>query len=107
MNSTEQSFGEIHFATAKLGDKRRTNRLIATADLMAFRPGGTLPHKLNNPKDLKALYRLMDCDQVTHQSIFDAHRSATLKQIDETQGAVLILHDGSELDFTNRASHQR
>jgi hypothetical protein len=56
-SNTEQTFGQINFAEASLGDKRRTKRLVDTADLMARRPGGTLPQKLNNPKDLKAFYR--------------------------------------------------
>ena len=29
-------------------------------------PGGTLPDKLSSPADLKALYRLCDCEAVTH-----------------------------------------
>jgi hypothetical protein len=104
MITTARSFGQINFSNARLGDKRRTKRLVATADLMARRPGGSLPQKLNNPKDLKAFYRLMDCDQVTHESILDSHRQATLQEIEQCQSTVLILHDATELDFTGHAS---
>lgn len=95
-----KTFGQANFAHAELGDKRRTKKLVILADLMARRPGGTLPQKLNEPKDLKAFYRLMDCEDVTHQAIMDAHRTATMQQIDTCEGSVLVLHDATELDFT-------
>jgi hypothetical protein len=104
MIAPTQTFGHTNFAHAQLGDKRRTKRLVTTADLMARRPGGTLPHKLNNPKDLKAFYRLMNCDEVTHEAILDAHRVATLDKVDACQSPVLILHDATELDFSDHAS---
>lgn len=99
-----KSFGEVNFANAQLGDKRRTKRLVALADLMARRPGGALPQKLNNPKDLKAFYRLMDCDDVTHDAIMNAHREATFAQIEACDSPVLILHDATELDYTKHFS---
>ncbi len=54
MIAPAETFGQTNFAHAQLGDKRRTKKLVAIADLMARRPGGTLPQKLNDPKDLKA-----------------------------------------------------
>jgi hypothetical protein len=58
MISPKGTYGESNFAHAQLGDSRRTKRLVSLADLMTRRPGGALPQKLNNPKDLKAFYRL-------------------------------------------------
>jgi len=104
MNSQFQSFGEMNFANAKLGDARRTRRLVKTADLMSRRPGGSLPQKLHNPKDLRALYRLMSCEEVTHEAILASHREATWKKIDQTEEPVLLLHDATELDFTTHRS---
>lgn len=100
MISPGKTFGETNFAHAQLGDARRTKRLVALADSMARRPGGALPQKLNNPKDLKAFYRLMDCEAVTHESILSAHRKVTFEAIDACASEVLILHDATELDFT-------
>ena len=60
------SFGEEHFGAAQLGDQRRTKRLTQLADRMVRHPGGTLPEKIDDPASLKALYRLMDCEEVTH-----------------------------------------
>ena len=63
MISPGESFGQINFGHAELGDKRRTKKLVDLADLMSRRPGGALPQKLNNPKDLKAFYRLMNSSE--------------------------------------------
>jgi len=104
MISSSQTFGQVNFADAQLGDKRRTERLVATADLMARRPGGSLPQKLNNPKDLKACYRWMDRKEVTHDAILQSHRKATFEKIDQCQSPILILHDATEMDFTSHAS---
>ena len=104
VHTRPESFGEANFSNAVLGDARRTRRLVRTADLMCRRPGGTLPQKLNSPKDLRAFYRLVDCEDVTHESILASHREATWNQIDQTQGAVLVIHDATELDFTSRES---
>ena len=104
MISSSQTFGQANFADAQLGDKRRTKRLVATADKMARRPGGSLPQKLNNPKDLKAFYRLMDCKEVTHEAIVESHRKATFEKIDQCQSPVLILHDATEMDFTSHVA---
>ena len=104
MRAKIRSFGEVNFADAQLGDVRRSRRLANTADLMCRRPGGSLPQKLNNPKDLKAFYRLVRCDQVTHAAILSAHREATQKKIEANRGPVLILHDSTELDYTTHLS---
>lgn len=77
MISPKGTFGESNFAHAQLGDSRRTKRLVSLADLMTRHPGGALPQKLNNPKDLKAFYRLMNCEEVTHEAIVSAHRATT------------------------------
>jgi len=76
--TTAACFGEEHFSGAQLGDVRRQRRLAALATEMAKPPGGTLPDKLNNPADLKALYRLMDSEAVTHDGMLQPHIDRTL-----------------------------
>ncbi len=104
MKSRMESFGEVNFAHAELGDARRTRRLVRTADQMSRRPGGSLPQKLRNPKDLRAFYRLMNRDEVTHDAILAAHREVTWKTISRMRSTVLILHDATEMDFTTHRS---
>lgn len=98
------TFGEAQFGAAELGDRRRTARLVELANRMANHPGGTLPDKVNSPASLKGLYRLMDCAEVTHRSVLEAPRQRTLEQMAAAEGTVLVIHDGSELDFTGLKS---
>ncbi|MFQ5464272.1 MAG: transposase DNA-binding-containing protein, partial [Phycisphaerae bacterium] len=102
--TTALSFGEEHFGRAELGDERRTKRLVVVADRMAEHPGGTLPDKLREPAGLKALYRLMDSDAVTHEAVLQPHVCHTLDRMRAHEGVVLVLHDTTELDYTNRNS---
>ena len=107
MRAKIESFGEANFGNIELGDARRSRRLAKTVDLMCRRPGGSLPQKLNNPKDLKAFYRLVRRDEVTHEAILSAHRETTQNKIDEIRGPVLILHDATELDYTTHLSLEK
>lgn len=102
--STEISLGQSLFGHAQLGDRRRSARLVETFDLMRKHPGGTLPAKLASPSDLRAFYRLCDCDAVTHAAVIDATRQATLKQVAQQPEPVLLLHDATELDYTTLSS---
>jgi hypothetical protein len=105
MEVTEQSFGVRNFGHAVLGDKRRTDRLVELADRMVHRPGGSLPEKINSPKDLRAMYRLLDCEKVTHEAILKSHQHYLLNTLLESRdGFTLAIHDGSELEYTNLKS---
>lgn len=99
-----KTFGELNFGGAKLGDARRTKRLLRVADAIARHPGGSLPEKMGTPAELEALYHLMKCSKVTHQSVLAPHFALTRKKIAEHDGFVLALHDTTELDFTTRES---
>jgi len=101
---TEVSLGQAIFGRAQLGDRRRTARLVETFDLMQRHPGGLLPNKLASPADLRAFYRLCDCEQVTHAAVIDAVRQHTLEQIAACQGPVAVVHDATELDYTSLKS---
>lgn len=99
-----QSFGQMHFGHAQLGDERRTRRLVYTADRLCRHPGGTLPDKFRSPADLKAFYRLCDCEEVTHEAILAAHRETVLRQTAGCQGDLLVIHDSTELDYTTHTA---
>lgn len=98
----KETLGEAIFGSAELGDRRRTARLVTTFDQLRRHPGSTLPNKLASPPDLKALYRLMDRPEVTHEALMTPLRAYTLKNIAACQGAVLLIHDATELDYTDR-----
>jgi len=96
------SFAQANFGQLDLGDKRRTRRLVQSAEEMCRHPGGTLPDKLNRPADLRGFYRLMNHPAVTHQVVMDGHAAETRRSIAALgSGTALLLHDGTELDYTN------
>jgi hypothetical protein len=97
-------FGYTHFGSARLGDRRRTRRLVQAADQIVQRPDQTLPHKLANPAALDGFYRLMNRPETTHQAVFAPHRQRTLDAMGRHPGVVLILNDGTELDYTGKKS---
>lgn len=102
------SFGERNFGGLDLGDTRRTRRLIQTVDLMCRHPGGTLPAKLSQPKNLRAFYRLVNQDEVTHAAVLSSHADETRRRIAAVGSAttVLRLHDATELDYTTLTALQ-
>ena len=104
MNAT-CSFGMQNFGDIDLGDSRRTERLVQAADAMCRHPGGTLPDKFPKPANLRAFYRLMDCDEVTHETLLRAHAEQTQQRMAAlAPGVVLVLHDATELDYTGKKS---
>lgn len=98
------SLALAHFASAALGDARRSRRLVRLAGEIFKHPGGSLPQKLPNRADLVAFYRLMDCCAVTHRSVIQPHLTHTRAAIAAHAGVVLLLHDDTELDFTTHLS---
>ena len=102
--ATVSTFGREHFGRAALGDRRRAARLVKTADAVMCHPGGTLPAKLSDPADLKALYRLVGRPEVTHAAVLATHRERTPGRMREHPGVVLTVHDTTQLDYTTRRS---
>lgn len=98
------SFGAEHFGEASLGDVRRTRSLIELADRFFRHPAGTLPHKCKCPNALRRCYDLMKVPAVTHEAVLDPHVRRTLRLIRQQTGVVLLLHDGTELDYSGLLS---
>ena len=63
--STPAQWAQQEFALARLGDQRRTHRLVNLATRLAQNPGGTLPQALPRWKELKAAYRFFSQPEVT------------------------------------------
>ncbi len=89
----EQQFGECDF-----GDVRRTNRLVQVAAQAAARPDGSTPDQTESWGNCKAVYRLMDCDDVSYAKIIGPHCEQTRRSC--PAGSVqLILCDTTDIDF--------
>ena len=106
MESAQRSFGQIHFGNVSLGDLRRNRRLPQLVDAMVKHPGGTLPEKFSRSADLDAFYHLCSVDDVTHAAVLGAHRAGVLQKLQTTRKFLLVVHDGTELDFTSHESLQ-
>ncbi len=105
MTTAPASFGQRNFATLDLGDRRRTKRLVRAADTLCRHPGGTLPDKFPKPADLRAFYRLMNYDEVTHAVVLQGHADETRRCLAAVgDDVVLVLHDATELDYTSKTS---
>lgn len=102
--SDPTSFGALHFGAAELGDRRRTRRLVHSADLIAQHPGGTLPAKLPNPAALDGLSRLAEAEAVTHEAVLAPHRQLTWQRMRDCDDVVLIIQDNTMLDSTTIGS---
>jgi hypothetical protein len=104
MDADLTGFGRTHFGRAELGDKRRTERLVKVADKIAAHPGRSLPHAMQSPADLVALYRLMNRPEVTHAAVLKTHLCRTREAIRAHRGVVLVAHDVTEFDLTGKLS---
>ena len=94
----------MHFSTVDLGDERRNKRLPQLVDELVRHPRGSLPEKLPRAADREAFYRLCDAPKVTHAAVLKPHRHRVLEKLQTTRKFLLVVHDGTELDFSSRTS---
>jgi Transposase DNA-binding len=104
MSATAASFGEENFGTARLRNKARTRRLVQLADRVLAHPEGPPPQKFANRGQLKAFYRLMAKPAVTHAAVLRPHQDLTRRRMAAAEGAILLIHDGSELNYSGLLS---
>lgn len=97
--SDTRLWAEEMFSACDLGDARRTRRLVNVAQCVAENPAASFPDQLQEWRDLKAAYRLFDCDDVTFESVARVHWERTRQQ---ARGRTLVLCDTTEADFGGR-----
>jgi transposase-like protein/transposase Tn5 family protein len=93
-----------NFGAVELGDRRRTKRLIGSAAQIAAHPEKPF-NQVFNWNDLRGFYRLCDQETATLQALQGPHWQQTRRAMAE-HALVLILHDTSELDFTEHTALQ-
>lgn len=89
-------WAQSNFGGCKLGDKRRTARLVQVAKEFASNPSASLPNQIERWSDLKAAYRLFDCEEATFPTIAGPHWEATKQRAAKH---TLIIGDTTEIDF--------
>ena len=87
------------FGECELGDKRRTDRLVAVATGVAENPAAGFPDQFPEWSDLKATYALFDNVDVTFDRVASPHWKKTRHL---AKGRTLVLCDTTELDFGGR-----
>jgi hypothetical protein len=97
--SAEQ-WAEEQFGGVRLGDRRRTRRLVKVAGRLAEHPTGTLPGALPLWKELKGAYRLFSNRHVSYSTIMQEHCRQTLQECCQP-GEYLLIEDRSCLDYSS------
>jgi hypothetical protein len=92
------AWAEQQFGGARLGDPRRTRRLVHSAARIAAHPEKMF-NQIFDWDELRAFYRLCNGDQARYRAVLQPHWDNTRRAMRE-QPLVLILHDTTELDYT-------
>jgi transposase-like protein len=98
--SSNRRWVEDEFAGVSLGDRRRDARLLEAATAMADQPTASNPQRLDW-NELRAFYRLVHARRSTLEILQSGHRERTRARMTATAQRVLIVHDTTELDFTD------
>ncbi len=85
---------------SNLGDIRRNRRTIKLARNILDKPNKSLPGQTENWGDLKAAYRLLNCSDITHESLQEVHWQNTYNKAFNERKPILFIQDSSELDFS-------
>lgn len=96
-----QLWAQQEFAFARLGDARRTRRLVTLASHLAATPGGTLPAAFPDWAELKAAYRFFGQTGVTFARVLAPHLART-RAACRLPGQYLLIEDTTVLDYTRR-----
>lgn len=88
---------------ARLGDRRRTERLKHIIGALDARPHASLPEALGTWAATKAAYRFWSSPHMMSQQILQPHYRATARRIGE-HDLVLGVQDTTEFDFTSQRS---
>src|ERR1035441_3348043 len=97
--STPAQWAQQQFALARLGDQRRTQRLVKIATRLAQNPGGTLPQALPRWKELKAAYRFFGQPKVGPLEVQTPHWEAARSRCRQP-GEYLLIEDATQLDYS-------
>jgi hypothetical protein len=89
-------WAEANFGSCDLGDARRTRRAVKVAQQMAEHPDGSTPTQCERWADLKAAYRLFECEDVTFNALAEPHWQHTRAQ---AGGTVLLIGDTMATNF--------
>lgn len=103
-DATTHAWATENFGSANLGHRRRTRRLVQSAAAIAAQPEKPF-NQVFDWNDLRAFYNLCHQEVATLPAIQGPHWELTRQAMGQHE-LVLILHDTTELDFTDHPSLQ-
>jgi Transposase DNA-binding len=89
---------EVEYEGARLGDKRRSDRLVKIANTLARDPGLSFPAAMASEGQLEGFYCFLNSGNVTFDEIIRPHVKKAAARCHE-QKLVIIVHDTSPLQF--------
>ena len=98
--ATASEWAAVEFGAAKLGDRRRSQRLVRVAAQLAAKPHGRLPESFGKWRELKGAYRLLEQSDVTHEGILGPHTTRVREECQQP-GDYLFVEDTTDLDFSS------
>jgi len=84
---------------ARLGDRRRTERLVELGRAFYARPQANIPQACGTVAATKAAYRFLGNKNVTLDGILEAHRTETVKRM-ARESVVLAVQDTTSLNYS-------
>ncbi len=90
------AWAAAEFGHAKLGDARRTRRLVSTAAEVARRPAPTVSHALASSASREGAFRLLENRAVRHEAVGRASHGRTFERCAQ-EALVYIAVDGSSI----------
>ena len=70
-------WSRAQFGGCRLGDERRTKRLVLVGSSMLGRSSASIPKQMHSPAHVKAAYRMFGMEDVTHEAICAPHWDST------------------------------
>src|SRR5690606_665115 len=84
----------------KIGDQRRSKRLVRAVDRLAAKPGESLPAAMVTSADQQGTYRLLNADDAHPQEILSPHIARTRQRCAQ-RGTALLVHDTTTFTFSS------
>lgn len=88
---TTNDWAQQQWGNAELGDKRRTYRAVRLGAQIANHPQDSLPGQTQSWGDLKAAYRLLHEEDITHAALSAPHWRQTREHAERAKGTVLFI----------------
>jgi hypothetical protein len=96
----QQDIGD-EFAEAKLGDARRTSRLVTVARATEDMPDVGFPQMVESDGQLEAIYRLLGNEEVRADAVLAPHIAATMGRAKQFP-LCLMVHDTTDFEFSGK-----